>query len=94
EQLSTGGVELASEVNVSEAAQAVAEEHDTHNRRQRERLEKMQEYAEISTCRREHILRYFGDSFEGPCGNCDNCLRSADRVAVDPAVGTRREVTA
>ncbi|MDQ6707861.1 MAG: ATP-dependent DNA helicase, partial [Acidobacteriota bacterium] len=31
EQLSTGGVELAPEVNVAEAAQAAAEEDDTHN---------------------------------------------------------------
>lgn len=26
------------------------------------------------TCRREILLRYFSESYFGPCGNCDNCL--------------------
>jgi ATP-dependent DNA helicase RecQ len=30
-------------------------------------------YAETSGCRREYILSYFGEAFEAPCGNCDNC---------------------
>jgi len=62
----------------------------------RERLRLMQEYADTSSCRREHLLQYFGDEFEGPCGNCDNCEAQTDRsdngIEVDPSVGTRREV--
>lgn len=62
----------------------------------RERLRLMQEYADTSACRRAHLLQYFGDDFEGPCGNCDNCEATADRsdddIQVDPSVGTRREV--
>jgi ATP-dependent DNA helicase RecQ len=52
----------------------------------------MREYAELSTCRRELLLQYFGDSFHGPCGNCDNCEAAAGHVRVDPKIGTRREV--
>jgi ATP-dependent DNA helicase RecQ len=55
-------------------------------RAKRERITQMQEYAEISTCRRQYLLRYFGDSFTGPCNNCDN------DSGVDPASGSRREV--
>ncbi|HYZ29949.1 MAG TPA: RecQ family zinc-binding domain-containing protein, partial [Thermoleophilaceae bacterium] len=35
--------------------------------------EMMRAYAEHDGCRREFILSYFGEDYEGPCGNCDNC---------------------
>jgi ATP-dependent DNA helicase RecQ len=30
-------------------------------------------YAESTECRRAIQLRYFGETFTGPCGACDNC---------------------
>src|SRR5436305_8787595 len=30
--------------------------------------------AETVGCRRERLLGYFGETFGGTCGNCDNCL--------------------
>lgn len=62
-----------------------------------ERLRLMQEYADLTSCRREFLLQYFGDDFQGPCGNCDNCEATLDNnqdadIEVDPNVGTRREV--
>jgi ATP-dependent DNA helicase RecQ len=30
--------------------------------------------CEITSCRRQSLLRYFGDTLEQPCGNCDCCL--------------------
>jgi ATP-dependent DNA helicase RecQ len=37
------------------------------------RIEMMRGYAETQDCRREYLLNYFGEPFEGPCGFCDNC---------------------
>jgi ATP-dependent DNA helicase RecQ len=33
----------------------------------------MRGYAEEHACRRGYLLNYFGEPFEPPCGNCDNC---------------------
>jgi ATP-dependent DNA helicase RecQ len=33
----------------------------------------MRRYAETSSCRRELLLNYFGDPYEGPCATCDRC---------------------
>jgi ATP-dependent DNA helicase RecQ len=30
--------------------------------------------AETADCRRSRLLSYFGEVFDGNCGNCDNCL--------------------
>jgi ATP-dependent DNA helicase RecQ len=38
------------------------------------RLNAMLGLCEITTCRREALLRYFGDTLPLPCGNCDTCL--------------------
>lgn len=35
-------------------------------------------FAETCECRRKVLLRYFADSFEGACNNCDTCLAPVD----------------
>jgi ATP-dependent DNA helicase RecQ len=36
-------------------------------------------YANLTTCRREHLLRHFGDTEQvAPCGACDVCLGEAE----------------
>ncbi|WP_293152658.1 MULTISPECIES: DNA helicase RecQ [unclassified Microcoleus] len=39
----------------------------------RQQLRRVINYAESTNCRRTVQLSYFGDSFPGDCGNCDNC---------------------
>ncbi len=49
-------------------AQAAREEFD------RSRVDMMRAYAELRhACRREFLLSYFGETTDGPCGNCDLC---------------------
>lgn len=38
-----------------------------------QQLQQMIDYAEGTDCRRTIQLGYFGERFEGSCGNCDNC---------------------
>ena len=92
EVLPSGEVQVAEEASFAEAAQAAVEEQQRRQDAKQERLRQMQEYVDTSACRREHLLRYFGDTFSGPCGNCDNCEAAAPGIQVDPSVGTRREV--
>ncbi len=47
---------------------------DLHKRIERQRLEAMLAYCELVTCRRQVLLRHFGDDLPEPCGNCDVCL--------------------
>ena len=39
-----------------------------------QQLRQVVDYAEGTTCRRTILLHYFGESFQGDCNNCDNCL--------------------
>lgn len=41
---------------------------------ERQRLNAMLGLCEMTDCRRQALLRYFGENLEQPCGNCDNCL--------------------
>ena len=51
-----------------------SEADERHKAIERRKLEAMLGLCEIVTCRREALLRYFGDHLPAPCGNCDNCL--------------------
>ncbi len=35
-------------------------------------------YCETTTCRRQILLKYFGEELQKPCGNCDNCLQKPE----------------
>lgn len=47
---------------------------EMHKRVERHKLDAMLGFCEITSCRRQALLRYFGETLEQPCGNCDNCL--------------------
>jgi ATP-dependent DNA helicase RecQ len=47
---------------------------EDHKRAEQHRLNAMLGLCEITSCRRQALLGYFGETLEQPCGNCDNCL--------------------
>ncbi|OUD15073.1 ATP-dependent DNA helicase RecQ [Thioflexithrix psekupsensis] len=53
---------------------AKSEANEQHKRLEQHKLDAMLGYCELTTCRRQSLLAYFGDILPEPCGNCDNCL--------------------
>jgi ATP-dependent DNA helicase RecQ len=51
----------------------------------RSRVDMMRSYAETDACRRAFVLSYFGEPFDPPCRNCDNCVTGRAEAAVAPA---------
>ena len=48
-----------------------------HKRIEQHRLNAMLGLCEITSCRRQALLAYFGETYPEPCGNCDGCLEPA-----------------
>ena len=46
----------------------------TEQRIAQQQLNQIINYTESPVCRRKIQLGYFGEPFEAPCGNCDNCI--------------------
>ena len=46
----------------------------TEQRIAQQQLNQIINYTESSVCRRKIQLGYFGEPFEAPCNNCDNCI--------------------
>jgi len=73
-------------------AQFIAQSESGAERKRVERakLDALLGYAEITSCRRQRLLAYFGETLMQPCGNCDNCLEPAQtwdgRVAAQKAL--------
>jgi ATP-dependent DNA helicase RecQ len=66
----------ATEGDTAGVAEAVEDTVEAQERRRsyaRSRVEMIRRFAEVHDCRREFLLNYFGEPFQGPCGNCDNC---------------------
>jgi len=51
-----------------------SEGDEAFKRHEQQRLNAMLGLCEITSCRRQVLLRYFGDELPEPCGNCDNCI--------------------
>jgi len=54
-----------------------SEGNEEFKRNEQQRLNAMLGLCEITTCRRQTLLRYFGDTLTEACGNCDCCLTPA-----------------
>jgi ATP-dependent DNA helicase RecQ len=54
-------------------------------------IRNVEAYATLTTCRREYLLRHFGDMEEvAPCAGCDICLGDADEIGKPPAIAQQR----
>ena len=59
------------------------------------RIRDVEAYANLTTCRREYLLRHFGDMEDVvPCAGCDICLGDADEIGKPPAGATQARLTA
>ncbi|GAB3256246.1 DNA helicase RecQ [Larkinella harenae] len=56
------------------------------------KLERMQQYAEAHSCRRQILLSYFSEDLGEPCGNCDVC--QSPRVMFDGTVLAQKALSA
>jgi ATP-dependent DNA helicase RecQ len=94
-ELTAGGEEapVAGAPEPAEAAGLALEAEEQRQSVEQSRLEMIRAYAETRGCRREYLLSYFGEPFQGPCGNCDNCVAGqvdADDTGAEPfPVGSR-----
>jgi ATP-dependent DNA helicase RecQ len=95
EERPTGEIAPAlSRDELDDAVQRAAHADEERHAFDRSRVEMMRAYAEHEYCRRAFILSYFGEAYDPPCGNCDNC--DAGRGVSAPAdrpfpVGARVE---
>ena len=53
---------------------AQSDASEQQKRVEQAKLNAMLGYAEVTACRRQILLAYFGESGHPACGNCDNCL--------------------
>lgn len=53
---------------------ANSEAGEAFKRLERHKLDALLGWCEITDCRRQALLGYFGDTLPEPCGNCDTCL--------------------
>ncbi len=62
------------DVIVLRQMQQQSEASEQYKRVEQHKLSAMLGFCEITSCRRQALLNYFGDHLEHPCGNCDTCL--------------------
>lgn len=53
---------------------AGSDANENFKRIEQQKLNGMLGLAELTSCRRQTLIGYFGDALAEPCGNCDNCL--------------------
>jgi ATP-dependent DNA helicase RecQ len=56
----------------------LSEGDEMFKRLERQRLDAMLGYCEVTACRRRVLLQYFGEELPAPCGNCDTCLEPVE----------------
>lgn len=59
---------------------------------ERRKLDALLGLCEVTSCRRQTLLRYFGDELPEPCGNCDTCL--VPPITFDGTVAAQKALSA
>lgn len=57
---------------------ATSNAEEKFKRVEHHKLETMLGFTDITSCRRQSLLRYFDENLADACGNCDNCLTPAE----------------
>ncbi len=65
---------------------------DEQKRIEHGKLEALIAYSEAAGCRRQVLLRHFGETLAQPCGNCDGCLEP--KTLVDLTVPAQKLLSA
>ena len=59
--------------------QMLSDQADPQQQRiEQHKLNTMLAFCELTSCRRQVLLSYFGDDLGEPCGHCDNCITPPD----------------
>lgn len=66
------------DVIVLRQMQQQSEANEQFKRTEQQKLNAMLGFCEITSCRRQALLNYFGDVMEEPCGHCDTCQQPPD----------------
>ena len=60
---------------------------------QQRKLDALLGYCETTACRRQVLLRYFGEVRQAPCGNCGTC-KDGDMVVWDGTIAAQKALSA
>jgi ATP-dependent DNA helicase RecQ len=66
--------------NTDEEFATFLKEYEQRHNGDRQRLDAMMLYGQITTCRMRYLLEYFDEEVDSDCGRCDNC-RTAQEAA-------------
>lgn len=70
------------------------EEYEQRHNMDRQRLEAMMLYGQITTCRTRYLSQYFDEGPDADCGRCDNCRTAGSAAAGMAEAEDRRRQTA
>lgn len=59
---------------------ALVEDNEAQTKIMLRKLDQMAEFCQARQCRRQYLLRYFGEEHPGNCNSCDYCLSQRDEI--------------
>jgi ATP-dependent DNA helicase RecQ len=70
---------------------AMAAQYESRHERDRDKLDRMIEYAQTAMCRWKKLVDYFGETVDWEaCGTCDNCLKAGEERPA-PVISRNRD---